>query len=69
MKDDRNIKNFGNRKRICVSVTLSPEVVGRLDEESKRIGLSRSITVELLLRKAFDLLPTGMKGGEKNEGY
>jgi ribbon-helix-helix CopG family protein len=39
-----------NRKRPPVTLTLSPEALSHLDAIAERRGLSRSATVELLVR-------------------
>jgi len=43
------------KRAICV--TLDKEVIERLDEKAKQIGMKRSTYLNYLLRRTFGMLP------------
>jgi len=43
-------------------ISLDVELVKKLDERAKLLGLSRSAMINITLRQAFGLIPDGMLG-------
>jgi len=52
------------RLRYPLNVSVSKELIEKIEEESKKLGIHKSLYMEILLRKIFGLEPKF--GGEKN---
>ena len=57
-----NMYTKENIRKKLIAFRVSPELLKRIDEEAKKVGLTRTTTIEFLLRKAINLLPGDTKG-------
>jgi hypothetical protein len=53
------------KNKIPLNVSVSRQIVEKIEEESKRLGMTKSLYMEFLLRKVFKLEP--LIQGEKGE--
>jgi hypothetical protein len=53
------------KNKIPLNVSVSKQIVDRIEEEAKKLGMTKSLYMEILLRKVFKLEP--LIEGEKNE--
>ena len=53
------------KNKIPLNVSVSRQIVDRIEEEAKKLGMTKSLYIEILLRKVFKLEP--LIEGEKNE--
>jgi hypothetical protein len=53
------------KNKIPLNVSVSRQIVEKIEEESKRLGMTKSLYMEFLLRKVFKLEP--LIQGERDE--
>lgn len=52
----KDVKSMRSGKRERISITLTKQLIARLDEESGKYGLSRSAFVEWQLREKLNMI-------------
>jgi hypothetical protein len=53
------------KNKVPLNVSVSRQIVEKIEEEANRLGMTKSLYVEFLLRKVFKLEP--LVQGEKSE--
>jgi hypothetical protein len=53
------------KNKVPLNVSVSRQIVERIEEEAKNLGMTKSLYMEILLRKVFKLEPLIV--GERNE--
>jgi len=57
-----------SNKKIPLNVSITEEVVRRIEEEAEKLSMSRSLFVEFVFRKLFNLEPQLKGESPKMEG-
>jgi hypothetical protein len=53
------------KNKVPLNVSISKQIVEKIEQEAGKLGMTKSLYVEILLRKVFKLEP--LIEGEKNE--
>jgi antitoxin component of RelBE/YafQ-DinJ toxin-antitoxin module len=54
------------KNKVPLNVSVSKQIVERIEQEAEKLGMTKSLYVEILLRKIFGLEPliAGERSGE-----